>query len=511
MPIDFSPLYAPVPESPTSRGLRSVGDALSAVLARRQQMEQARLQREQQDAHARMVDQRVRDTAAMTDENADLAREEREHRGGQAQTRWETNRQERKIHAEDDAFDRAYKAKTMGLTEVADRYTADYERLRGERLTREQAERAAAPQGQPQQAQPSPIGPQGAASSAAPPVVEAQPSPQMEQPRPAAAPPVLPPLPPPGPVTPPPTPSPAIDLTGAVANRAATPAPTPAPSPSAALFGDVDPESVIATWKDGQAKIFGGDREIMKAIESVVATVRASKGKKAPEPEKLQAMLDRRIDDIYRMRDRKEKEAERKDVNDEKEAGRRLTNTLRVDQVVKNVTDAALYKKIVGDRLQEEDLSTIAMGAASNSPMAKLLRGRWAKFGQGAGVLTDHDLQTFYESIGPLADRIGRTVQEYLRGTIPAGDVAEIEKAIDALRAASLRKMDEVGRRIVVRMTGDPDLEPHIRRVLEEKTPGYLPKWEAEQELKRVTAEAAARRKAGVTGAGAPATPAVKR
>ncbi len=43
MAIDWSPLTAPVPESSTSRGLRGIGDAMDAVLARRDRMERERM------------------------------------------------------------------------------------------------------------------------------------------------------------------------------------------------------------------------------------------------------------------------------------------------------------------------------------------------------------------------------------------------------------------------------------------------------------------------------------
>jgi hypothetical protein len=46
MPLDYSPLLGQIPESPTSRGLTFIGDALDAVMERRRKVEAERLERE---------------------------------------------------------------------------------------------------------------------------------------------------------------------------------------------------------------------------------------------------------------------------------------------------------------------------------------------------------------------------------------------------------------------------------------------------------------------------------
>lgn len=51
MPLDYSPLLGPTPESGANKGMSFLSNVLDAVLQRRAQQEQARLQREQQEAH----------------------------------------------------------------------------------------------------------------------------------------------------------------------------------------------------------------------------------------------------------------------------------------------------------------------------------------------------------------------------------------------------------------------------------------------------------------------------
>ena len=77
MPVDFSPLYAPVPESPTSRGLTSVGTALDAVLARRQQRDLMEQQIEERKLSREMMDSTRRYTAEMGNERANADRKQR--------------------------------------------------------------------------------------------------------------------------------------------------------------------------------------------------------------------------------------------------------------------------------------------------------------------------------------------------------------------------------------------------------------------------------------------------
>lgn len=73
--VNWLPQVPETPQSGVSRGMAFFGNALDAVLDRRARMEQERLQREQQQAHALMVDARTREQMANTAEDQRLDRE----------------------------------------------------------------------------------------------------------------------------------------------------------------------------------------------------------------------------------------------------------------------------------------------------------------------------------------------------------------------------------------------------------------------------------------------------
>lgn len=73
--VNWLPQVPETPQSGVSRGMAFFGDALDAVLDRRARMEAERLEREQRQAHALMVDARTREQMANTAEDQRLDRE----------------------------------------------------------------------------------------------------------------------------------------------------------------------------------------------------------------------------------------------------------------------------------------------------------------------------------------------------------------------------------------------------------------------------------------------------
>lgn len=450
MPIDWSPLNAPVQPSPIAQGIRGIGSALDAVLARRQAMENARLQREAAAERASMVDSREWARINTNDANADASREQR----GELADR-NADLRERSIANQEDYYD-------SRLQQDADARETSGDAAGAAAIKKLIQDRRVARAGRVAPVQPTPAQSTGAAPPA--PAAATAPAPETVTPESVTPAPVT--MPDPAPAAP----APAPDVPGAVANRTAR-----------------NPVDAARAWGNRQLQLYGSDPDYATAIKSIVASAEG----RVTDPEKLQAALERAFANINTMRDRRLREGERKDrkeETDERRRGQIETDwDLKVDRVLKNLQ----FRKLVDKELSDQDLSIIAKGAPTSAPMATLLRGRWAKFGQGAGVLTDHDLNTFYNNMGGIAARYGKRLEEFLYGTVPEDAVADIVAALKQLRDSTTAQTNEIGKRLTDYMA-DPTLPGGVERIpryLRAYAPGYLPIWEAKQEARRAAGE----------------------
>lgn len=125
------------------------------------------------------------------------------------------------------------------------------------------------------------------------------------------------------------------------------------------------------------------------------------------------------------------------------------------DRAVKGmVLEQFQFKDISDEAAVTDAIKTLTKGAPLNSATAKLLRGRFTRFGQGSGVLTDRDIKVFYDSIGNIAARTKRTVEELLTGTTDEQTTAEIGEAVAALEATAEARRNMIGGKVEELMKG---------------------------------------------------------
>lgn len=136
----------------------------------------------------------------------------------------------------------------------------------------------------------------------------------------------------------------------------------------------------------------------------------------------------------------------------------------------------------VGELQRLSGVATISPGAAT------LIRGKFARTAQGAGVLTDQDLAVFYRNMGGIADRIGTTVEDILSGTITDEKQKYIKEALDVTEQEAMARQMKVGKGIEDVLRARPNVDDeNTGRYLETYAPGYYRVWR-----ERKNAEAAA-------------------
>lgn len=141
------------------------------------------------------------------------------------------------------------------------------------------------------------------------------------------------------------------------------------------------------------------------------------------------------------------------------------------------------------DKLQQDNqqlANLFSLGdLAETDPAAKtLLSGRFAKFAQGAGVLSDSDMKTFYTDIGGklgLFDSNGNVdltkvrneIRGYLTGTSDARFTANIEHALGRLGNVIDNRTNEMGGKIETLMRGRGASDDAIKSVVGTYAPRY--------------------------------------
>lgn len=483
MPIDYSPLSRPTQSSGVSRGLRFFGDAVSAVLERRQRMQIESERRAAEAEQARMLDARAREGLKVNAEIAQEGRLSREHNQRLIDEDRDAARELREAEYGPRLVQAAGEAARTSGGETLSSYllarAAEWQKRREAQPAQPAAAAAPAP-GPPVEPgftldEDPTASPPAAASRAAPPAL-----PQVEPPPPVTGPPrtnVRPEE-----VSPPPLGAPPVSLPAAAANRAIG-----APSPGAAPVPAAPPASLpqaVAGMPDLSA--MGTKRLAADWYGGVLAT------KPIPEvtaqlPRLRQAIeggmpvkdADARIQAILAEVEQNKRAAADRALREEKDdldkANKRSLISQRYLNEAKGVLDLLGYKNVRTDSEAQEELRVIAGGADQHAALATLLRGRWAKFGQGAGVLTDHDLSIFYERLGGIAQQFGTTVSQMLSGVVTPEVRKEIEIAIDVLRRNTEARQTQMAKQFSAHFNASEDGRQRLPAMLQTFFPAY---WE---------------------------------
>lgn len=147
-----------------------------------------------------------------------------------------------------------------------------------------------------------------------------------------------------------------------------------------------------------------------------------------------------------------------------------------VDSAIQQVMNNEGYKEIRGEQDMLGKINNIAGVASVNSAASALLRGWYARFGQGAGVLTESDLNTFYNNVGSLAERLGIRATEVLSGTPTEDKVQLIKQALEQTLQQSQSRRHALGDKLITTMLQKADAfnDPEDWKL---QTAGYLRKF----------------------------------
>lgn len=135
------------------------------------------------------------------------------------------------------------------------------------------------------------------------------------------------------------------------------------------------------------------------------------------------------------------------------------------------------YKAIANEQNVLAELQTLNRGATVSPGMATLIRGRFAKFAQGAGVLTDQDLAVFYRDMGGIAAKFQQSVEDLMSGTLTDDKMRMIDAALGALQSRANKKQGAFGPKLQEYLTswGEPGLSL-MPTFLNIYAPGYKAK-----------------------------------
>jgi hypothetical protein len=465
MALDYSPLFAPTQPSPTTRGLRFFGDALDAVVQRRQQKElEERQMRMQQEGSIR-TDARERFRIQQQSADSDAAR-----------VASQANREE--LNRDRDAQRRISELSALNQSRSAAAMLAQAPGGAGVALARKMLADADTQFGAMRAQEAGAAGPgPGAMGTAAPPArssVNLNPFGRGAGnviPDPAAATVGMQ-----RPVTPPP-----LDSMPSPAPGAAASVPAVAPTDDLAGF---DPKQKASVWRQGMLQRFPGMAAEERAeLDRLALEVGSGTRVDKAAGDAFEDFRRRKANERFereRLAQSGEKADKKELLQDRMIAGRWL------GEVKSAVLDVFHYKKTVTEAKHVlDELSVIAGGALSNSAFAQLLTGRWARFGQGAGVLTESDINTFYRDMGGIAQKVGTTAEKLMQGTVPPEVVNEVKAAIDKLRGSAHKQEMMIGGKIVTYLASQGE-EGFIRipTFLDLYAPGYKDEWRKQEEAR---------------------------
>jgi hypothetical protein len=469
MPIDYGPLYEPFAGNGVTRGNKYLGGALDAVLERRNRLQQEQMQQDAANTRARAsaVESAAYHEQLGVQHKADLdQRITAQHAVDEDRDRQRTQREEefgpKLLQAAQAA------AAIPGGAGAAQRLLQQYQDWEQHRSASAQPAQPASAQpaaANPAAASPNPEGPgalppnptdmtswlQGPQGAQGHTSVE----PQDVQPPPTAAPP---------PAAAPARPAPVMNLPQAVARPA---------GPPLDLSG-MNPDAKAQKWLARQMANPNHPPEVKARLAGIADSVR--EGLRDPKT------ADDAVQDVYREIAANKRSAldraNRPDQGLKDENTRGLIEGRWLENVQSFIKTQG-YGRTIEDSNAFDELSLMANGATVEPAFATLIRGRWAKFGQGAGVLTEHDLQTFYGDLGGIATKFGTSLEQILSGKVTPEVAGFIEKAVDKLKQRTETRQGLIGAALVKYMERTPGGSERVERFLSSMFPTYYEKWAA--------------------------------
>jgi hypothetical protein len=135
------------------------------------------------------------------------------------------------------------------------------------------------------------------------------------------------------------------------------------------------------------------------------------------------------------------------------------------EPTVQNILHKFGFEKAMEGQQQLADLFSMSDLATTDPAAATMLAGRYAKFSQGAGVLTDNDMKTFYLNIGgkygmldsngnPDTTRINNLLRSYFTGTVDPQFAKNIETTLKGLGHTIDQRTSQIGGAIETRLRG---------------------------------------------------------
>lgn len=416
MPIDYSHILGPAPVTGAERGQKFFGDALDAVLQRRQEMEARRMQLEAQAEQSRLQ----RDLTQGYYDQQEVAGNEQ---------RTETNRRN---------------LVTEGQTDVRDRNSLATSRstMYGQAATHAAAGRddvaarmeAQFPGGQPQGAQqrPVPAGPMASPLDARPPPGRPIPAPPVDQSTPGVTPMAgagmepgpLPPLDPTftgdGPLPP---------------QQGGPPQPQQRP-PQGPIADPLDASVQGLNWKAMGPQALVDETldnpQLNARLRRTLESDRAGFGKR----EDVAALLNAE-------RNRESHERNAMIAGGRTTARGDQTASIRVAAAADSLLNS-VYRRTDYGQESEKFKSTSKMLAdfQSGSPaLQKTAAGLWAKLASGPGVVTESERNEFVNSIGGIDEQIKKTILKWISdGEIPEDQLGFFVEAIQRFEIPRQRK-----------------------------------------------------------------------
>lgn len=163
----------------------------------------------------------------------------------------------------------------------------------------------------------------------------------------------------------------------------------------------------------------------------------------------------------------------------------------QVDEAVKSmVLDQNHYKEVGDDVTMLTQLRALAGGADVSPGFATLLGGRFAKWAQGAGVLTDKDMDVFYRDMEGLASKYNLKLNQLMTGTLTKDMQRDITQVLDKMASVAEAKKTAMGAQIAGTMeqrrnqfvgpNGNEEWKLKTALYIKQYSPGYLDKFERE-------------------------------
>ena len=178
----------------------------------------------------------------------------------------------------------------------------------------------------------------------------------------------------------------------------------------------------------------------------------------------------------------------------------------KLDNVVQKVLTNTGYKAEALQDRKFNQLSTVIAGAKNNAALAQAGAGAWVKQAQGGtGVLSDKDMNVFWDRIGGVPDRVENYIDQALSGKMGAERQRTVSEAVKTLAGTARAGMERIGGQIKSRLNNVAYAPPEVvDRYLETYVPGYAAPAPADTMHRPAAARSAAPPKQVAPAAGHP-------